>query len=128
MLENEERDSMKIVFNDYEHELDLYNTNFVNAWHDWAFGNDSEVFLIFNENNLKNCHDNWVALTERLTRILEKINEISVKESLSDKWIYDTSTKFDSKYLQHIHEQWAQITKESWEQHLPIFNPETKEI
>lgn len=119
---------MKIVFNEYEHELDLYNTNFVNAWHDWVFGNDSEVFLVFNENTLRNHHDNWVALTERLTCILEKINEISTKESLPEKWHYDMSTKFDSKFLQQTHEQWAQITKESWEQHLPIFNLETKEI
>ena len=119
---------MKIVFNEYEHELELYNTNFVNVWYDWAFGNSSEICLVFNEHDLKSRYDNWVELTEKLNLILEKINEIAVAENLPEKWHYDMSTKFDSKFLQQTHERWAQITKESWEQHLPIFNHETKEI
>jgi hypothetical protein len=119
---------MKIVFNEYEHELELYNTNFVNVWHDWMFNDANEVYLIADENRLQSKHNEWIELTNKLTRILEKVNEISVAEKLPDRWHYDMSTKFDSNFLQKTHEKWAQITKESWEEHLPVFNYKTKEI
>lgn len=119
---------MKIVFNQFEHELELYDTEFVNLWQEWSFNNSTEVFLRFDENNLSHQYHRYTIMISRLTEILEKVNKISIVENLPEKWHYDLSTVFDSNFLQKTHEKWAQITKESWEKHLPIFNEETKEI
>lgn len=119
---------MKLTFNDAEYELDLHNTNFVDAWHSWLFDSNDSVFLIFDEPSLHSYSIRWAELTQKIIKILERVNEISNEEGLSSRWYYELSNNIDTDFLQKTHERWAQITKESWEQHLPIYNQQTKEI
>lgn len=119
---------MKLIFNENEVDLELYNTNFVDKWVSWAFDRSNEITLDFNKYSIEYLHKKWLDVTTNLNNILEKVNSISVKENLSDKWYYDFSYIYDTDFLQRTHEQWAEITKQSLEVHLPIFDRDTREI
>lgn len=123
-----EVNQLKLIFNENEVDLELYNTNFVDRWVSWAFDRSNEITLDFNKYSIEYLHNKWLDVTYNLNNILEKVNSISVKENLPDKWYYDFSYIYDTDFLQRIHEQWAEITKQSLEVHLPIFDQNTKKI
>jgi len=119
---------MILSFNNNEVDLDYYNTNFVDRWVSWAFNSSNEIILNFNEHAINSHYNKWLEVTSYLNNILEEVNSISVTENLPDKWHYELSTIYDTAFLQRTHEQWAHITKQSLEMHLPIFDQDTKEI
>ena len=119
---------MQLIFNDHSLELELYNTNFVDAWCNWVFNESNELDLNFDYNRVKQLHSERLTLIDKLDTILNAVNEIAVSMGLPDKWHYELSNLYDSNFLQRTHEQWAMISKEANEKHLPLYDAQVAEI
>ena len=119
---------MKLNFNDTQIVLEPYNTNFVDRWMNWVFDSSNTLRLNFDDVAVQQQYTQWLENVDNLNRLLDMVNRIAINDGMSPEWIYDKSESVDSNFLQETHEKWADITKKSCEQHLLIFNPETKEI
>lgn len=119
---------MKLLLNNYSYEFQLYNTNFVDVWHSWLFAHSPQIELKIDQNAVKHARQHLVAAVNDIRNLIDIVNQISNKLNLSNRYIYHNTDDCDFNFLQSTHEQWAQITKEANEKHLPVYNDETNQI
>lgn len=119
---------MKLILNNYHYEFELYNTNFVDVWYNWLFSDSAQVKLTIDKGSLVNAQQRLLDATNDISDLLDIVNNISVELNLSNKYVYDITNTYDFDFLQKTHEQWAQITKEANEEHLPVYDPETYQV
>jgi len=118
---------MKLILNHNSLEFKLYDTNFVDYWHNWVFENGNETELSITNSNVVQQHMSWIDNKDRLARLLASNNSIVARHGLPDRYLYDIGPP-TSEFLAKTHEQWAQITKEACEMHLPVYNAQTHDI
>jgi hypothetical protein len=119
---------VKLILNNYHYEFQLYNTNFVDVWYNWLFSDSTQVELKIDKSSLINAQQRLSDATNDIANLLDIVNNISAELNLSNKYVYDTTNTYDFDFLQKTHEQWAQITKEANETHLPVYDHETYQV
>ena len=113
---------MKICMNKNEFELELYDTNFVDVWHNWIFKENDEVVITFNDDDFANRVNQVVESQNKLDDILNSVNNAITEHGLSEEWLYPRSNSFTQRFLETTHEKWANTTKQAQEKHLPIYD------
>jgi hypothetical protein len=109
---------MKIVLSDStEIPIVLNNTNFVDYWISKQFKNSDAVELILEkseyEDILVQFTNAWEKFIDTITKVNNVITTLETERKLNRNMLFPLSNEPTTAYLEKIHEQWAQFTKDS---------------
>lgn len=118
---------MKLVFNNSSYELDICDTTFAQQWYRWMFDSENSVDIDISRgiDNLSRRAQEYLAAKNILSNTLNTVNTI-VSDLGYDMYHYYHYDDLGIRDLLNIHEKWARITRQAWEQHLSIYDPSIK--
>ena len=102
---------MKLCINDTKLEIELKNTNFVDYYVDRLFHKSVQQELT--SPNLYEDYQTWKMHRNQLVDILVATNNVVSQGLVDEGWrfdIPDTVAGVDVKYLEYVHEHWADYT------------------
>jgi hypothetical protein len=108
---------MKILLTDSEIVLNLNNTNFVDYWISKQFSNKSQIEVSVQQDQCNDLHMQYVDAWDYFNRVIVNVNNailaLNCEQTLNRPMLFPVANTPSVDYLEKIHEQWAQFTKDS---------------
>lgn len=119
---------MKIYINETKFDIELNNTNFVDYWTSKIF-ELSNMHICSNTSfsNIQYSLNRFSEHKANLLNLLNEFNNIVLEYQFPDHLLYNIDTSCSSKFIEYVHEKWADYAKKANEKHLPIYDADIHE-
>lgn len=108
---------MKLILADSEISVNLNNTNLVDYWISKQFMSGNQVEITVQRNQFLELNDKFTEAWNYFNKVIHIVNaaikELKCEDALNRKMEFPLSNSPTVEYLEKIHEQWAQFTKDS---------------
>lgn len=108
---------MKLILSDSEIVVNLNNTNFVDYWISKQFDSSNQVTILVPEDQRSELNNKFRESFEYLNFVILNVNraikDLKCEDILNRKMEFPVSNHPTIDYLEQVHEQWAQYTKDS---------------